>query len=41
MTVDHSRETLQRVLEAAGVVFRGKACRCPFHDDKKARRGAL
>lgn len=30
---------LRTELEAAGVVFRGKACRCPFHDDKTPSAG--
>ncbi len=29
-----SRDILQRELEGAGVKFKGKYCRCPFHDDK-------
>lgn len=30
---------LRRELEAAGVKFRGKECRCIFHDDKKPSAG--
>ncbi len=29
-----NRELIQKELEAAGVQFKGKYCRCPFHDDK-------
>ncbi len=28
-----SRDLLQKELEGAGVQFKGKYCRCPFHDD--------
>jgi hypothetical protein len=37
--IPHDRETLQALLESRGVVFRGNACRCPFHDDKSASAG--
>jgi len=32
-------EPLVRELEAAGAKFRGRACTCPFHDDKHASAG--
>lgn len=30
---------LRKEIEAAGTMFRGKACRCPFHDDKNPSAG--
>ena len=33
------RDALQAELEAAGAVFKGKICRCPFHDDKSPSAG--
>ena len=32
-TMRCDRALLQRELESAGVQFKGKYCRCPFHDD--------
>ena len=38
-TMRCDRALLQGELEAAGVVFKGKVCRCPFHDDRHASAG--
>ena len=35
----NSRDALVAVISEAGAVFRGKECRCPFHDDKRASAG--
>lgn len=34
-----SRPALEAELKSAGAVFKGKACRCPFHDDKHPSAG--
>lgn len=37
-----ARQNMQELiaeLEQAGAVFRGNACKCPFHDDKRASAG--
>jgi hypothetical protein len=33
------RDALIGALQEAGATFRGKECRCPFHDDKRASAG--
>lgn len=38
-TLRQDRSEIVRELEAAGVVFKGDACRCPFHDDKNPSAG--
>lgn len=37
--IDHSRGAIQKLLEGAGVVFKGKKCRCPFHEDHNPSAG--
>ena len=33
------RAALESALTGAGVIFHGKSCRCPFHDDRHASAG--
>ena len=37
--LNHERSALEAELKAVGVEFKGKSCRCPFHDDQHASAG--